>query len=64
VAITADGRLTVSASIDNAFRVSDLEICDEIELFYEDGELRSYAVHGNIIVAGDSLGRVHVLELE
>lgn len=64
VAITPDGKRAISGSRDKTIRVWDLDMGKETTLFYADGMLESCAIQGNIIVAGDSLGRVHVLVLE
>jgi WD40 repeat protein len=65
VAVTPDGRRAVSAS-DTTLKVWDLATGAVIATFTADGDVLAGAVapDGVTIVAGDALGRVHVLRLE
>lgn len=66
VAVTPDGRLAVSASDDHTSRVWRLRDGTLLATFTGEGVGRSCAVASDrsAIVAGDALGRVHVLRLE
>jgi WD40 repeat protein len=61
VAVTGDGRRAVSASDDKTLKVWDLEGGRCIATFTCDGSSQSCAIVGNLIVAGDSGGRVYFL---
>jgi WD40 repeat protein len=66
VAVTPDGRRAVSASGDKTLKVSDLATGAVVATFTADGDVCACAIaqDGVSIVAGDALGRVHVLRLE
>ena len=65
VAVTPDGRRAVSVSEDRTLRLWDLESGKEIVTFTGESDMRSCAVtsDGQTIIAGDELGRVHLLQL-
>ncbi|HUX76475.1 MAG TPA: hypothetical protein VMY40_07555 [Anaerolineae bacterium] len=66
VAVTPDGRRAISASSDRTLIVWDLERGEVVATFSGDGGMNACAVapDGVTIVAGDGLGRVHLLRLE
>jgi WD40 repeat protein len=65
IAITPDGKNIVSGSFDGTIKVWNLTgRTDIVSTFYADGEMWSCAANGKLIVAGDSLGMVHMLVLE
>jgi WD40 repeat protein len=61
-----DGRRALSASDDRPLRLWDLESGRTIASFYGDAAFRSCSVvpDARTVVAGDTLGRVHILRLE
>ena len=65
MAVTPDGRHVVSGSWDNTLRVWDLKDRKEILTFTLDAIVTACVVAQDnmTIVAGDSLGRVHFLQL-
>ncbi len=63
LAVTRDGRRAVSASDDKTLKVWDLETGRCIATFTCDASAESCAISGNLIVAGDSVGRVYFLRL-
>jgi WD40 repeat protein len=64
VAITPDGRHAVSGSGDNTLKVWDLDTGNKIIDFFCDGNVISTMCScDNVIVAGDSLGNIHILKL-
>jgi WD40 repeat protein len=65
VAITGDGAQAVSASYDRTLKVWDLRTGKLVATFSADASLPACEAspQGNIIVAGDTLGRVHFLSL-
>jgi WD40 repeat protein len=65
VAVTPDGRRAVSASRDHTLRLWDLVSGKEIATFTGESLLISCAVapDGRTIVAGDTIGRTHLLRL-
>ena len=64
VAITRDGRHAVSGSRDHTLKVWDLQTGEMIAAFGGDGAIRCVvAPEGGTIIAGDSLGRVHILRV-
>jgi WD40 repeat protein len=65
VAITPDGKRAASASADGTLRLWDLESGTTLVTFTADGAMTACAIapSGRLFVAGDSHGRLHVLEL-
>ena len=64
-AVSRDGRLAVSASLDRTLKVWDLETGAVVVTFTCDAAAHCCALASNRrIVAGDRLGRVHFLSLE
>ena len=61
-----DGQQVVSASHDNTLKLWDLKTGELIDTFTADGPVNVCAItpDGNIVVAGDLLGRVHFLRIE
>ncbi len=66
VAVTPDGRRVISASDDMTLKVWDLQTGQAIASFTGESGIRACAVapDGVTIVAGEQLGRVHILRLE
>jgi WD40 repeat protein len=66
VAMAPDGRRALSASYDRTLRLWDLESGRTIASFYGDAAFRSCSVgpDARTVVAGDTLGRLHILWLE
>lgn len=64
VAVSPDGRRAVSASLDKTLKVWDLEVGASVATFTCDASAECCAFAGaRSIVTGDSVGRVHFLEL-
>jgi WD40 repeat protein len=65
VALTSDGRRALSGSNDRTLRLWDLEDGAELAAFHADAAIHCCAVaqDRNRIVAGDDLGRIHVLDI-
>ena len=65
VALTPDGRRGLSGSSDRTLRLWDLESGAELAAFHADAGILCCAVaqDRNRIVAGDDLGRIHVLDI-
>ncbi len=65
VAITPDGKCAASASADGTLRLWDLESGTSLVTFTGDGAMTACAISptGRLFVAGDSHGRLHLLEL-
>ncbi len=65
VALTPDGRRALSGSDDRSLRLWDLESGAELAAFHADAAIQCCAVAQDInrIVAGDALGRIHVLDI-
>jgi WD40 repeat protein len=64
VAVSPDGRRVVSASSDNTLKVWDLEFSPAVATFTCDAYAHCCAfADAHSIVAGDSAGRLHFLEL-
>ena len=64
VSVSPDGRRAVSASDDKTLKVWDLELGTIVATFTCDASAQCCAFAGvHNIVAGDSAGRVHFLEL-
>ena len=62
--MTPDGRRAVSASYDNTLKVWDLETGRALATFHCDADVTCCAFAGNQrIVAGDTGGRLHHLQL-
>jgi WD40 repeat protein len=63
--VAPDGRRAVSGSEDRTLRLWDLASGRALAVFTADGSILSCAVtpDGDRVVAGDQLGRVHVLEI-
>ncbi|WP_442945174.1 WD40 repeat domain-containing protein [Nostoc sp.] len=66
VALTADGRQVISASLDNTLKLWNLETGKEIATFTGEAPFICCTVAPDrvTIVAGNSSGRVHFLRLE
>jgi len=66
VALTPDGRVAVSASNDQTLKVWDLEKGEIISEFKGDSSFTccKISTDGKTVVAGDTSGRVHVLQVE
>jgi WD40 repeat protein len=66
VAISQDGSRAISGSYDNTLRLWDLETGRILAEFSGEGSIMAIALSrdGQRMVAGDSLGRVHLLALE
>jgi WD40 repeat protein len=65
VAVSADGRYVVSASQDKTLRMWDIEAGVQISTFTCDAAAHCCAfVADDLLIAGDSGGRVHLLRLE
>jgi WD40 repeat protein len=64
--LTPDGKRAISASYDNTLKVWDIETGKIITSFNGDRDILTCAVSsdGLTIVAGDRIGRVHMLRLE
>ncbi len=65
VAVTPNRRRALSASDDRSLRLWDLESGAELAAFHADAAIQCCAVaaDGRRIVAGDGLGRIHVLDI-
>jgi WD40 repeat protein len=65
VAVTADGRIAVSTSIDNTLKVWDLGTGQTLATLKTNAPLRCCAVtpDGRTILAGDHGGALHILDL-
>ena len=61
---TAGGKRTVSAAAFNTLNVWDVESGNRIASFHADASILSRDVAGQVVVAGDFLGRVPSLRLE
>ena len=65
VAVTADGKRAVSASLDNTLKLWDLDTGLLIATFHCDGDARCCAFAGaQRLVAGDQGGRIYLLAFE
>ena len=65
MAISLDGKRAVSASDDSTLRLWDLESGRAVLVLLGDAPFSSSAIdqEGLLIVAGDSLGGVHIVEI-
>jgi WD40 repeat protein len=65
MAVTLDGRHAISALEDKTLRLWDLESGEQIATFTGEDDTGSCAIasDGRTIVAGDEIGRVHILRL-
>ena len=65
VAVYEDGKRAISASWDHTLKLWDLETGKAIATFTADGPIKAFDANYDkgIIVAGDELGRVHILSL-
>ncbi len=66
VAVTPDGQRALSASDDGSLRLWDLEDGAELAAFHAVAAIQCCAVSqdGKRTVADDSLGRIHVLDIQ
>ncbi len=66
VAVTPDGQCALSASDESSLRLWDLEDGAELAAFHADAAIHCCAVSqdGKRTVAGDALGRIHVLDVQ
>ncbi len=66
VAVTPDGQHALSASDDRRLRLWDLEDGAELAAFHADAAIQCCTVSQDKkrIVAGDVLGRIHVLDIQ
>jgi WD40 repeat protein len=66
IAVSADGRQAVSGSKDQTVKVWDLEAGKVIATFFAEGTIKTVQMRqgGSTIIAGDILGRIHVLRAE
>ncbi len=66
VAVTPDGHCALSASDDCSLRLWDLEDGAELAAFHAGAVIQCCAVSqdGKHTVAGDALGRIHVLDIQ
>ena len=63
VAMWADGTRAISASYDNTLKLWDLDTGRCLATFTADGPIMACTVLGDRIIAGDRLGRIHVLRM-
>jgi WD40 repeat protein len=66
VSVTPDGKLAISASSDQALKVWDLANGDLVATFAADYPVFRFTTSpsGQILVAGDASGQVHLLRIE
>jgi WD40 repeat protein len=64
VALRGDGTRVVSASDDNTLAVCDLESRRTLATFHCDSSVLCCSYNLALVIAGDALGQVHVLQLE
>ncbi len=66
VAVTPDRQRALSASDDRSLRLWGLEDGAELTAFHADAAIQCCAVSqdGKRTVAGDALGRIHVLDIQ
>jgi WD40 repeat protein len=70
VTATADGKYVISASYDGTIRVCDLEKGENISCFTGDNSfwtcdvLPDLSQGGELIIAGDTLGKMHFLHFD
>ena len=63
VAVFRDGKHAITASEDNTLKVWDLDNEACLTTFTTDASIHACAAVGDRIIAGDALGRVHILRL-
>jgi WD40 repeat protein len=65
VAVLPDGKRALTGSYDRTARLWDLASGEQLAVFTADGAISCLAVtpDGRLAVAGDALGRIHVLEI-
>lgn len=66
MAVTPDGKRAISASGDHTLKVWDLERGRELATFTAESLFNccAFTGNGNTVIAGDDLGRVHLLVVE